>query len=164
MCVFRCSAALRSPTGPLALLPRSAQVLYYSVSSDEAATWGTARLLPGVHLAARWSPVLFQPQPLPGQPPPPLHMFFSQGRSCWYCLTAACETAFKARQVSPLPPYSDAKVCESSRFGLGHEWPLSDGQRPHFRVVRVALGMGYNLVRGKSAGVAKRRELETPTS
>jgi hypothetical protein len=39
------------------------QVVYYAVSYDDAATWGAARLLPGVHLAARWSPVLFQPQP-----------------------------------------------------------------------------------------------------
>jgi hypothetical protein len=28
------------------------------------------------------------------------------------------------------------------------EWPLNEGQIPHFRVVRVALGMGYNRVEG----------------
>ena len=39
------------------------QVVYYAVSHDDGATWGAPCLLPGVHLAARWSPVLFQPQP-----------------------------------------------------------------------------------------------------
>jgi hypothetical protein len=31
-------------------------------------------------------------------------MFFSQGRSCWYCLTQQCESAFEARQKDPARP------------------------------------------------------------
>ena len=46
---------------------------------------------------------------------------------------------------------SDGKKCESQRLGWhggDRKWSLNDGQIPNFRVVRVALGTGYNRVEG----------------
>ena len=45
-----------------------------------------------------------------------------------------------------------AKVANrNARFGTGdRERPLNEGQRPHFRGVRVALGTGKQSRRGKS--------------
>jgi hypothetical protein len=50
--------------------------------------------------------------------------------------------------------YSDAKVVNRNDRAWpclawgDREWSLNDGQIPYFRVVRVALGMGYNRVEG----------------
>jgi hypothetical protein len=56
--------------------------------------------------------------------------------------------------------YSDEKVANRN-IRVGHRGdrkrPLNDGQRPKLRGVRVVLSTGYSPVRGKSAGVVKRR-------
>jgi hypothetical protein len=53
-------------------------------------------------------------------------------------------------QVKRTSRLSFHAVNRRSRVGHGSDrkWPLNEGQRPHFRSVRVALGTGYDRVRG----------------
>ena len=68
-----------------------------------------------------------------------------------------------ARRVAPKSPapHSGAIVRdESDEKGLARgdrEWPLNEAQHQHVRGVRVALGTGYNRVRGIGRSSGKRR-------
>ena len=63
----------------------------------------------------------------------------------------------KVRSLSSIQRYIS---CEPDGSGLARgdrEWPVNEGRIPNFRGVRVALGTGYNRVRGIGRVSRKRR-------
>jgi hypothetical protein len=101
----------------------SDQAIYVVTSGDSGRSWTAPKVLPGHHSGARWSPVLFQPSgsipgsvpgsipgSIPGTSQPPLVLFYTEGRTCWYCSTHQCLTAHQQRMHHP-------KMSPNARLG-----------------------------------------------